>query len=786
MMTLKFIPKLKTNKGILLIFISLTIFLFTFPKFEPLYGVGLDLSYVWALNYLILSDYDSLITLVYPIGPLGFLKYATAIGNNLIYALLFFSIIKLIAIYFLLKLGHLFSQNVDLFKVVLVWLLSYFITFDFSLIGITIAALLIFYDKNNYFFYFIAILAAVTGIFIKSSIGIVTFSSLFTFFIIDLVVKKDFKRTSLLFTFFFILFGVLGLFIFKSILLLFDYVAGIFYLAGGYSTEMALYPENNWWLLSGFLFSVFLFPFIVKKRNSKIAYILMLLPFFAIWKLAMGREDIYHNIVMFNFLILFWGIIALNTRNLKKRFFVVPAIGILLFYINMKNIPMFNGNNIDVIGLNNFYESVIQYPKFNKKYKLNSVNEVSKNHFDILTNELIVNSSIDIYPWELSYIPANNLNWKPRKTLEIGSSTSYKAKELSAKHFNNIDSPEFVLFHFNKDMWGGEFGSIDKRYILNDEPQAIYNILNNYHLYSKNLDFILFRRNNRQNFYNKKIINKTVLGWNDWTHAFQSDGITRAKVYYKKSILGYLKSFFYKDDAFFIDYKLNDGKIITYRFNSAGAQEGLWVNPLILFPSSNKPESQASAIRLRCMGKHAYQDEIKIIWEEINLNDDQTALSLFGKNINAIQRDTLFFLNNDFESNMINSKVINSQRDSIQFHKGKHSLNVKDKLYSTLLSIQLDSIWIDTIDELTVEADLMYYSEDNSKLKLIISMNNSKDDFWYYANIYNENNTSEWTYVYKSSTLFRSKHYDGRLKIYIYNPNLSELYIDDFKVVIVN
>jgi len=135
---------------------------------------------------------------------------------------------------------------------------------------------------------------------------------------------------------------------------------------------------------------------------------------------------------------------------------------------------------------------------------------------------------------------------------------------------------------------------------------------------------------------------------------------------------------------------------------------------------------------------------------------------------------------------MINSKVINSQRDSIQFHKGKHSLNVKDKLYSTLLSIQLDSIWIDTIDELTVEADLMYYSEDNSKLKLIISMNNSKDDFWYYANIYNENNTSEWTYVYKSSTLFRSKHYDGRLKIYIYNPNLSELYIDDFKVVIVN
>jgi len=39
------------------------IYLFTFPVFKPVYGVGLDQSYVWALNYLVAHNYQALIQL---------------------------------------------------------------------------------------------------------------------------------------------------------------------------------------------------------------------------------------------------------------------------------------------------------------------------------------------------------------------------------------------------------------------------------------------------------------------------------------------------------------------------------------------------------------------------------------------------------------------------------------------------------------------------------------------------------------------------------------------------
>ena len=75
------------NGEFVALLLSLVIYLVTFPRFEPVYGPGLDPSYVWAINYLVNFDYDALTGLIYPIGPLGFLKYAAAYENNLFYKL---------------------------------------------------------------------------------------------------------------------------------------------------------------------------------------------------------------------------------------------------------------------------------------------------------------------------------------------------------------------------------------------------------------------------------------------------------------------------------------------------------------------------------------------------------------------------------------------------------------------------------------------------------------------------------------------------------------------------
>ena len=74
--------------------LSIIVFILTFPNLEPIYGLGLDHSYYWAFNWLFANDYDTLKDLIYPLGPLYFLKTPTTQGNNLIIHLIFYTVLK--------------------------------------------------------------------------------------------------------------------------------------------------------------------------------------------------------------------------------------------------------------------------------------------------------------------------------------------------------------------------------------------------------------------------------------------------------------------------------------------------------------------------------------------------------------------------------------------------------------------------------------------------------------------------------------------------------------------
>ena len=77
-----------------LIVIVAIIFTLTCQEFSPDYAPGLDSSYQWGLNYLFVHDYGTLQQLIYPIGPLAFLKMPTTEGANFAMALIFYLIVK--------------------------------------------------------------------------------------------------------------------------------------------------------------------------------------------------------------------------------------------------------------------------------------------------------------------------------------------------------------------------------------------------------------------------------------------------------------------------------------------------------------------------------------------------------------------------------------------------------------------------------------------------------------------------------------------------------------------
>lgn len=600
--------------------IILVIYLFTFPRLEPDFSAGLDSSYVWAINHLFSNNYDKLTQLVYPFGPLGFLKMPLPLGQNLITGLVTLSVLKFLFVALLLTIFFSGDKGNRLLSVLLTLIISYFTDIDLLIIGISAAQIILFLRKNNYLFFTGAVLIATFGFFIKPSIGINAFSIVIVSVFISYYCHRKFTYLLKIIIINLFIVLALGLIVFRDFTLFFNYIINIINLTLGYSSSLALYPENNWILLGISILSVFSFPLLVKERDPRFVFILLLFPLFIIWKHSMSREDLTHNRIMLYFLFFFWGLLIGIVQKKSLLLFFLCSISILSFYRNMSNLQGYSTYKIEISGINNFYESIVDYRGFFSKNSSLSSDNILQSRIEAETRSVIADSTIDFYPWELSYIPANNFNWKPRITLQSGS-FSHWLDLKSSQSFTKNNGPNFILFHYVYDPWGGNFGSIDGRYLLNDEPLTMYNILNNYSIEKKCDKFLLFKKTGANNLSDPVLLEKQNAEWNEWTDVpYFKDNIVRLKFFSRSSFFGNIKKLVYKGEAYFIDYQLKNGKIHTYRFIPSNAEDGLWINPFVQYSFSDTTESEVMKVRFRNSNSFFISKKINIQFELIKRN----------------------------------------------------------------------------------------------------------------------------------------------------------------------
>lgn len=315
----------------------------------------------------------------------------------------------------------------------------------------------------------------------------------------------------------------------------------------------------------------------------------------------------------------------------------------------MTYLPKYKGRKIEIAGINNFVE-LLNFKTFKKKYADISKKNLKPNILAPKIRKMIGDKPIDIYPWEHSYIAANKLNWKMRKTLEIGASTSrWASLKASENYCLTDDSPNFVLFHLIKDKYNGYFGSLDGRYILNDEPILIFNILNNYSIVEKNNSYLLFKKNNHPNFLSIKVDDYKQCEFGKWIKVQSDDNeITRLKVISKNTLLGSIKKFLYKEEIYFIDYMFDDGKILTYRYVPSTAVDGLWCNPFILNPESNIIEQKVIKVRLRNSNSSFVSNSIKIQIEHIPLNKKNNYNSINKLFLKQFSEPRFYYIYSDY------------------------------------------------------------------------------------------------------------------------------------------
>ncbi|MCD4681293.1 MAG: hypothetical protein K8S00_12985, partial [Bacteroidales bacterium] len=316
--------------------LTIIIFLISFPKLSPVLETGLDGPANYAFNYFFANGIQIGVDVIFTYGPLGFLKAPLPLGNNLGYAILILSVMRLLFAFLLLYLGKLINPQKWMFHFFIVLILSQLVAFDLTLFGIIIISLLICKEKKqNGIWFFVAIFFTVLGVLIKASLGITSLLIILSFLVLDYYDKRSF-RSAIIFLFgSSLLFLLIWILLYGNFLGILDYFYGTFQLIKGNSSAVALHPYNNWFIVILFILIFLLLPFFIKDKRVFFLYGLLLLSVFAFWKYSFSREENFHLKSLLDYLILFFAIVLIYSKNIKAFHLVLMGVCLMLYYINM-------------------------------------------------------------------------------------------------------------------------------------------------------------------------------------------------------------------------------------------------------------------------------------------------------------------------------------------------------------------------------------------------------------------------------------------------------------------
>lgn len=762
--------------------LSLSLILIAFPDLEPVFSTGLDNSLPWAFNYLINGNLILGKEIIFPHGPLAFLLYPLPMGHNLYYALFFYLFIEFL---FCVTLIYLFRLNEpsDWFKPFMVLLvLLHILDIQLLIIGTIAICFLICFETGKKLFIVPAVILSAFALYIKSYVGLISGITALSFIVVDFFLHKSYKWSIVYFFSLIFCYPFIWLLLYGDFHLFSRFLYGISELASGNSVATAFYPENNWALLTVAILLFAGLPFIHKDKKITIFYSLLSLASLAAWKHGIAREDIYHYRGFFVFLILFFSLLAGYINRAKFLTLIISVAVLGAFYLNMKNVILYDEFKINIMRLNIFKELVFNNNEYIKQQEKKSKNNIKKQQLESEILKIIGDKKVDVYPWDYSFIPANNLNWMPRPVLQSYASYTGWLDMQNSNHFQSAKAPDFILWEIdeiNNDINGGKMKSIDNRYLLNDEPNTIISILSNYHIKYKTGKMMVWEKQKNPVFPGKSVIGTVESAWNEWIEVpAMREGILRAKLSLSKNLPGMVKSFFYKDDEINVYYLLENEEILIYRIVPENAADGLWINPMVLHPENNVTEPLVKKIQFRSSGKNWMNDKLEIKWE---------VLEWPGEIKDRVQKNDSLY-NFSFKGTLeLFSKNIPDASELIFSGIREFTDTVKAFNYSSTFSLKLDSITAGReFQKINITADAWVMAPKTSGAVLVISIEENNSAMYWEAVELKDFiiDETEWNYISIKRNPEKNILNHRELKIYVWNNEENKIVVNDLRAKI--
>lgn len=481
--------------------------LFLFPGVGSSLGRGLEPSWAYAVNALSFTDRLPGRDVAFTYGPLGWLFAPAKLGHHLLFALLFW--LGLHAL-FALALARFLGRAETFGAVVLTLFLLAAHTLglgaDYGLV-LTLGMLLIpdlFEATPRRVPWAPAVAAALAIVFglIKLSFGLSAVALLGSFVLVAFVRRQP-GRGRLLAS----AAGGAAAALAVAVPVCFGNVGNAWRwlglqgeLARGYAAGMAV-PASVEDLASGVAaLGLFAWLFLrARAKGSGLAglWAMFLLPVWLGFQHGFIRGDAAHTVAFFPFML---GVIALGLPwargPVEKRATGATALLLALLaaacVLRFGGVPVLTGQLGDVLagarGLRNL--SAALHPAALQRRVAQAQEQAlvpSRLPEGFVAPVRAAGLRVDVLPWELSYLPANDLRWVPSPTLQLYATLTRRLDVLTARHFAGAAAPDLLL---------AQGDSIDGRNLLWDTPATWRAIHAAYELDPRRLapDLLVLRR----------------------------------------------------------------------------------------------------------------------------------------------------------------------------------------------------------------------------------------------------------------------------------------------------
>ncbi len=769
--------------------LGLLVAIVTFPAPDWSYGPGIDPPLAWVFNSLFLNGSGSDPVIIFPHGPLAFFTYPTAENAWLVMIVtIFLKIMLILSIKQFITAGKTWTK----------WLAASAVTYLVSVSGgfshLLLANIMAGYAAGFHqgfskwtARYFLVLLLTAIAFYVKAYTAIIAGILFISSGIYHLIKTKKvlpFLTDSFILLIIILLFW---LFLFRSFHGFITYVNGMVHLAQDNSSAAAYYPYNNWLVLSSFILLIIIIIIVNRNKESLFFSSLMGLSLFAAWKHGMAREDIYHVMGFFVFVMMSLALFILFSGKRLIINILIATAALFLLSLNSKNAMNYSPRKYEWFSAGNFFSFISDHKTLKDDAQTATSRAIAINILPDYLLEFINDYTTDVYPWDYSIIPANNLNWQHRPVIHPYASYTPWLDRQNAGHFSSAMAPDYIVWEKDKitsDVNGGKFNSIDGRYLLNDEPQTLLELINRYDFVAEEGKFILLGK--RETSLQPVIHTiSTVQGhFREWFPVPDTRGdILRVKLNFKKTFLQRLKSFLYKDEQFWIYLKLTNGEIHKYRIVPANANVGIWIKPYLF---NYDKEFEVDEIMFVASNPGILTENLSLEWEMIDFDDDgNRAVSFF--NIDDDREDSLIFVTlNGFEEDKIAgwSSVKEELKCKDEF-SGEISVQVNAESFSPGFAMNLDSI---PFGDLRFATDARLSAPGykfKNKILPVISVETEKGTILWQSIPADLQLIDEkgWNHIYNQALYYHSTP-GCTLKIYFWNQSDIPLLLDDFRVMV--